>query len=63
MKLVMPNRWENFAFNEQKKEYLLSLKLKLKEELISGKTIYPPKKEIFKAFELTAPENLSLIHI
>ena len=57
MKFAMPNRWENFAFNEQKKEYLLSLKLKLKEELISGKTIYPPKKEIFKAFELTAPEN------
>ena len=61
MKLVMPNRWENFAFNEQKKEYLLSLKLKLKEELISGKTIYPPKKEIFKAFELTAPENTKVI--
>ena len=61
MKFSMPNRWENFAFNEQKKEYLLSLKLKLKEELISGKTIYPPKKEIFKAFELTAPENTKVI--
>jgi len=61
MKFAMPNRWENFAFNEQKKEYLLSLKLKLKEELISGKTIYPPKKEIFKAFELTAPENTKVI--
>ena len=61
MKFAMPNRWENFAFNEQKKEYLLSLKLKLKKELISGKTIYPPKKEIFKAFELTAPENTKVI--
>ena len=61
MKFAMPNRWENFALNEQKKEYLLSLKLKLKEELISGKTIYPPKKEIFKAFELTAPENTKVI--
>ena len=61
MKFAMPNRWENFAFNEQKKEYLLTLKLRLKEELISGKTIYPPKKEIFKAFELTAPENTKVI--
>ena len=49
MKFSMPNRWENFAFKEQKKEYLLSLKLRLKQELISGKKIYPPEKEIFKA--------------
>ena len=61
MKFAMPNRWENFALNEQKKEYLLSLKLKLKEELISGKTIYPPEKEIFKAFELTAPKNTKVV--
>ena len=61
MKFAMPKRWENFAFNEQKKEYLLSIKLRLKEELKSGKTIYPPKKEIFKAFELTAPENTKVI--
>ena len=61
MKFAMPDRWENFAFNEQKKEHLLSLKLRLKEELLSGKTIYPPKKEIFKAFELTAPENTKVI--
>jgi uracil-DNA glycosylase len=61
MKFAMPNRWENFAFNEQNKEYLLSLKLRLKEELISGKKIYPPEKEIFKAFELTAPENTKVV--
>ena len=61
MKFAMPKRWENFAFNEQKKEYLLSIKLRLKEELKSGKTIYPPKKEIFKAFELTAPENTKVV--
>ena len=61
MKFAMPDRWENFAFNEQKKEHLLSLKLRLKEELLSGKTIYPPKKEIFKAFKLTAPENTKVI--
>ena len=61
MKFAMPNRWENFAFNEQKKEYLLSLKLRLQEELILGKKIYPPEKEIFKAFELTAPENTKVV--
>lgn len=61
MNFVMPNRWKNFAFNEQKKEYLLSLELRLKKELISGKKIYPPEKEIFKAFELTAPENTKVV--
>ena len=61
MKFAMPNRWENFVFNEQKKEYLLSLKLRLNEELMSGKKIYPPEKEIFRAFELTAPEHTKVI--
>ena len=37
------------------------MKLRLKEELISGKKIYPLEKEIFKAFELTAPENTKVV--
>ena len=61
MKFAMPNKWENFVFNEHKIECLLSLKLRLKKELISGKKIYPPEKEIFRALKKETNVEILLI--
>ena len=51
----MPRNWKDFISNEHKKEYVLSLKQRLEEELKLNKKIFPLERDIFKAFELTCP--------
>ena len=41
MDFAIPKEWENFLSNELKKEYLLSLKLRLKKEKALHKKIFP----------------------
>ena len=57
MDFAIPKEWENFLSNELKKEYVLSLKLRLEKEKALQKKIFPSEREIFKAFELTSPEK------
>ena len=61
MDFAIPKEWENFLSNELKKEYVLSLKLRLKKEKALHKKIFPSEREIFKAFELTSPEKTKVI--
>ena len=61
MDFAIPKEWENFLSNELKKEYVLSLKLRLKKEKALQKKIFPSEREIFKAFELTSPEKTKVI--
>ena len=63
MDFAIPKEWENFLSNELKKEYVLSLKLRLKKEKALHKKIFPSEREIFKAFELTSPEKTKVIII
>ena len=61
MDFKLPKEWENFLSNELKKEYVLSLKERLEKEKALCKKIFPPEKEIFKAFELTSPKKTKVI--
>ena len=61
MDFKLPKEWENFLSNELKKEYVLSLKQRLEKEKAFYKKIFPPEKEIFKAFELTSPKKTKVI--
>ena len=61
MDFKLPKEWQNFLSNELKKEYVLSLKERLEKEKALCKKIFPPEKEIFKAFELTSPKKTKVI--
>ena len=54
----------NDVLNEQfRSEYFSALKQFLAEEKNSGKTIYPPAKNIFSAFDLTPFEKVKVVLI
>ena len=61
MNFSMPRNWKDFISNEHKKEYVLSLKQRLEEELKLNKKIFPLERDIFKAFELTYPEDTKVV--
>tara|TARA_B110000858_G_C17682497_1_gene417282 strand:- start:296 stop:967 length:672 start_codon:yes stop_codon:yes gene_type:complete len=61
MKFNLPKIWKDFLENEDKKEYMLSLRCRLNGDLKKGKIIYPKMDNIFKAFELTSPNNVKVI--
>ena len=52
--------WQEIIQHEQKKDYYRSLQIKLDIEY-STKTIFPPKENIFKAFNLTNFDNLKVV--
>lgn len=54
------NSWDDFFSQIQDKIYFKDLKKFLDFEY-SNYTIYPPRKELFKAFELTSPENIKVV--
>jgi uracil-DNA glycosylase len=61
MKFDLPKIWNNFLENEHEKEYMLSLRCRLNEDIKKEKIIYPKKSNIFKAFELTSPNKAKVI--
>jgi uracil-DNA glycosylase len=61
MKFNLPKIWNNFLENEHEKEYMLSLRCRLNEDIKKEKIIYPKKSNIFKAFELTSPNKAKVI--
>ncbi len=54
--------WQDIIKQEQQKDYYKLLQTKLDEEY-KTKTIFPPKENIFKAFELTKIDNLKIVII
>lgn len=54
--------WKQFFDEVKQKDYSSSLKTFLDEEY-SKETIYPPRKDMFKAFELTPKEEVKVVII
>ena len=57
---MIGNDWDIILENEFKKQYFYSL-LKFIQGEYAKKTIYPPKKEVFKAFRYTSYKNLKVV--
>ena len=57
---MIGNDWDKILENEFKKEYFYNL-LKFVQGEYARKTIYPPKKEVFKAFRYTPYKNLKVV--
>ncbi|MEG0561710.1 MAG: uracil-DNA glycosylase [Cetobacterium sp.] len=58
--LKIGNDWDDILKNEVEKSYFLEMKEFLKKEY-SEKIIYPPKKEIFTAFQLTPYKDVKVV--
>ena len=56
------NGWENLFDSQFKNEYFLQLKQFLQEEYAT-KIVYPPKKLILNAFDITSAQNTKVITI
>ena len=57
---MIGNDWDEILENEFKKEYFYNL-LKFVQGEYARKTVYPPKKEVFKAFRYTPYKNLKVV--
>ena len=57
---MIGNDWDQILENEFKKDYFYNL-LKFVQGEYARKTIYPPKKEVFKAFRYTPYKNLKVV--
>jgi len=55
--------WQAFIHEQQQQSYFVELNNFLTREYALGKTIYPPKGEIYRAFELTPLENVKVVII
>lgn len=61
MNVRIEDSWKRALEAEFGKPYFASLSDFLHKEKDSGKTVYPPGKDIFKAFELTPVDNLKAV--
>ena len=57
---MIGNDWDSVLESEFKKEYFYNL-LKFVQGEYARKTVYPPKKEVFKAFRYTPYENVKVV--
>ena len=57
---MIGNDWDEILENEFKKDYFYNL-LKFVQGEYARKTVYPPKKEVFKAFRYTPYNNLKVV--
>ena len=57
---MIGNDWDEILENEFKKDYFYNL-LKFVQGEYARKTVYPPKKEVFKAFRYTPYHNLKVV--
>ncbi|MGL4389560.1 MAG: uracil-DNA glycosylase [Carnobacterium maltaromaticum] len=62
MEPIIGNDWDTYLENEYRKEYFRELQEFLAKEY-NEKTIFPPKKEIYTAFQLTSRENTAVVLI
>ena len=57
---MIGNDWDNILENEYKKEYFYNL-LKFVQNEYKKYTVFPPKKEVFKAFRFTPYKNVKVV--
>ncbi|HLG34269.1 MAG TPA: uracil-DNA glycosylase [Bacteroidia bacterium] len=58
---ITTQNWTSILHEQFRSPYFSELKQFLAEEKNSGKTIYPPVKNIFSAFDLTPFENVKVV--
>ena len=61
MEVKIEKSWKDALENEFEKPYFVSLVRFLHEQKAAGKTIYPPGRQIFRAFELTPVEKVKVV--
>ena len=57
----MINNWQTFIEAEQKQTYFQKLTNFVASERQSGKLIFPPEREVFRAFELTPLDQVRVV--
>ena len=57
----MTTGWADLLGSEKKKPYFLSIQQSLQEFAQQGHTIYPPKHEIFQAFNTTSYTDIKAV--
>ena len=62
-KIKLDHAWLNVLCEEFEKDYMNNLKNRLLDSLAEGKIIYPPKKLIFNAFNMTHFQNVKVVLI
>lgn len=60
---VPPTSWKPLLSDEVLKPYYLKIQQFLDRQDKLGKVIYPPRKDIFNAFNLTTPQNVKVVII
>ena len=60
MKGLIPKKWCNLLIDEFAKGYFFDLSQKV-DDAYSNSVIYPARENIFRAFELCAPENIKVV--
>ena len=58
-----PTSWKPLLSYEVLKPYYLKIQQFLERQYKLGKVIYPPRKDIFNAFNLTTPQNVKVVII
>ncbi len=58
-----PTSWKPLLSDEFLKPYYLKIQQFLERQDKLGKVIYPPRKDIFNAFNLTTPQNVKVVII
>ena len=61
MEVKIEQSWKDALVGEFEKPYFASLVRFLHEEKNSGKTIFPPGRQIFRAFELTPVKDVKVV--
>ena len=60
---MLPTSWEPLLSDEVLKPYYLKIQQFLERQDKLDKVIYPPRKDIFNAFNLTTPQNVKVVII
>ena len=53
--------WEDVIGAEKQKPYFQTLMQRVEEARQSGKTVYPPREDVFNALKLTPFENVKVV--
>ena len=61
-KILIPAEWKNLIAEEFDKLYFKGLAIKVREEYINN-TVYPPPKQVFRAFESCPPKDIRVVII
>ena len=57
----MTKHWQEFIQQQQNQAYYQQLQSFITQQRNEGKTIYPPEKEVFSAFQLTPLEQVKVV--